>query len=457
MENSFMTTLRDNRLSIADVLQLRNVEYTDMSSPVQEVTCSNINNLKQMKREESEASFKNLEIDPYERNISSMQNKIQLLISENQKLIEINTGLMREIDIMKSTISNRKSEQVQIQNYQQKLLQLTKANEQLSERLISGDQSSKRDIDKKLYQLLQENQTLNHIVQQRLNEVQSLAVALSDKTKENELLSEQIKTLNEKCEVIEQQKLVLIHQASQYNDNMQQMQIKEQQLIKTIYDEQIQYQTCIKNLEQNYTLQIQEFHLNFQKELQNQIQQNNHNYESQLRKTQEQYKLLQKEYNSVKVELQERSNIWSQEKERYEELIKQPKNKTQNDTVTFRQNSVEHTQESFADFLLEDKQKQQYPSASTYLQEFKGGKINQFRSTTEQTQFEYQRPPTIYGKTYKVPNLQTFQKTDNLQTIRDQQRSYSQYLSRDDRHVVLQSNSQYNQLILNNCKSIRKI
>ena len=29
-----------------------------------------------MKREESEASFKNLEIDPYERNISSMQNKI---------------------------------------------------------------------------------------------------------------------------------------------------------------------------------------------------------------------------------------------------------------------------------------------------------------------------------------------------------------------------------------------
>ncbi|CAK74495.1 unnamed protein product (macronuclear) [Paramecium tetraurelia] len=329
---------RESKQSFQEFLQMHLNEPQDsqLRSPTQE---NNYNSTKQIgirktiKREESEPSFRITEqpIENNEKNLTSMQSKIQLLITENSKLIEINSGLMREIEIMKQNNSSNRTLLVQesqqkLMNYQQKVVQLTQANEQLSSRLIDEQTKNKKEIEQRFQQILLENKNLNEMLQTRLNDIDILNNQLLEKNDQIALMNEEIKVVNEKCMVLEQQKQVLIAQQQQYVDTIKEFQAKEQQFMQQLYQEQTSYQSCIANLEQNYNLQISELRNSFLKEIEQQqetiAQQYQNYFNQQIITFQQQIKALQLENTQIKDELTERSKIWSQEKERLENFIK---------------------------------------------------------------------------------------------------------------------------------------
>ncbi|CAD8167316.1 unnamed protein product [Paramecium pentaurelia] len=344
---------RESKQSFQEFLQMHLNEPSDpqLRSPTQE---NNYNSIKQIgikktiKREESEPSFRITEqpIENNEKNLTSMQSKIQLLITENSKLIEINSGLMREIEIMKqNNQSNRtllvQESQQKLMNYQQKVVQLTQANEQLSSRLIDEQCKNKKEIEQKFQQILQENKNLNEMLQTRLNDIDILNNQLLEKNDQIALINEEIKVVNEKCMVLEQQKQVLIAQQQQYVDTIKEFQIKEQSFMQQLYQEQTSYQSCIANLEQNYNLQISELRNSFLKEIEQQqetiAQQYQNYFNQQIIAFQQQIKTIQLENTQIKDELTERSKIWSQEKERLENFIK---------NIQQQQLQKQHSQES---------------------------------------------------------------------------------------------------------------
>ncbi|CAD8098722.1 unnamed protein product [Paramecium sonneborni] len=367
---------RESKQSFQEFLQMHLNEPQDiqLTSPTQE---NNYNSTKQLaikkniKREESEPSFRIIEqpIDNNEKNLTSMQSKIQLLITENSKLIEINSGLMREIEIMKqNNQSNRtllvQESQQKLMNYQQKVVQLTQANEQLSSRLIDEQSKNKKDIESKFQQILLENKNLNEMLQKRLNDIDMLNNQLLEKNDQIALINEEIKAVNEKCIVLEQQKQVLIAQQQQYTDTIKEFQIKEQSFIQQLYQEQASYQSCIANLEQNYNLQISELRNSFLKEIEQQqetiAQQYQQYFNQQIIAFQQQIKVIQKENLQMKDELTERSKIWSQEKERLENFIKNIQQQKANSQESIQQQvNINNQVQQNQSLLQNQKQSQQ--------------------------------------------------------------------------------------------------
>ncbi|CAK85822.1 unnamed protein product (macronuclear) [Paramecium tetraurelia] len=420
---------RESKQSFQDFLQMHLNETPDphLTSPTQE---NNYNSTKQVgarktiKREESEPSFRLMDqpIDNNEKNLTSMQSKIQLLITENSKLIEINSGLMREIEIMKqNNYSNRtllvQESQQKLMNYQQKVVQLTQANEQLSSRLIDEKQNS----DSNRFYL--ENKNLNEMLQTRLNDLDILNNQLLEKNDQIALRNEEIKAVNEKCMVLEQQKQVLIAQQQQYIDSIKEYQLKEQQFMQQLYQEQASYQSCIANLEQNYNLQISELRNSFLKEIESQqetiAQQYQHYFNQQIIAFQQQVKVIQQENTQMKDELTERSKIWSQEKERLENFIKnlqQQKQSSQEPIIQQQVNLNQVQQNQKASQVLSQQPQIQNQQQLSQIQ-------NQQQLTQEQI---IQQQQELQKQQYYQEILQIQQQQSQFQQQQQQQKALQQ-------------------------------
>ncbi|CAD8183039.1 unnamed protein product [Paramecium pentaurelia] len=421
---------RESKQSFQEFLQMHLNEPQDqnLTSPTLDNNYNSTNQIgirKTIKREESEPSFRIIEqpIDNNEKNLTSMQSKIQLLITENSKLIEINSGLMREIEIMKqNNYSNRtllvQESQQKLMNYQQKVVQLTQANEQLSSRLIDEQSKNKKEIEYRFQQILLENQNLNEMLQTRLNDIDILNNQLLEKNDQIALRNEEMKAVNEKCMVLEQQKQVLIAQQQQYVDTLKEYQIKEQQFMQQLYQEQVSYQSCIANLEQNYNLQISELRNSFLKEIEQQqetiAQQFQNYFNQQIITFQQQNKLIQQENIQIKDELTERSKIWSQEKERLENFIKNLQQQKQNSQESNVQQQVNLNQlqqnQKLSQQITQQPQIQNQQQQQTQIQ-------NQQQLTQEQI---IQQQQELQKQQYYQDILQIQQQQSQLQQQQQQ-------------------------------------